>query len=421
MMKPIKIYLGTILNPLDDLHCDFIQDGALVTQGETILSVGEASSALKKFSGKKNVEIVLFEDGVILPPFFDMHFHWVQDHVREMPKENLLKWLKDYTWPEESKFKDAKYSKKEAERFFKRLVSTGTLGGACYSSLHESALTEAFRHSVGDFIIGNVLMTMNSPDYLSETKKEATQKIKKFSKKYKEKYAMTPRFAITTHLDVMKEGAKIAKKNRSFMQTHLSETENEIDFTLSLFPGHQTYTEIYKKAGMLSPKTIVGHGIYLSNDELKLLAKTKTVIAHCPTSNAPLKERGLGSGLFDFVKAEKLGVRWVLASDIGGGPYLSMFDVMRSFVDQNKKNKKATFVKALYRSTLAGAKVLGLEKVAGNFKKAKKANFIVIPRPSKSSTSAESLLKNTIMPYQNKRQELDQIVSCVFYHGKRIF
>ena len=59
--------------------------------------------------------------------------------------------------------------------------------------------------------------------------------------------------------------------------------------------------------------------------------------------------------------AEKYGVRWALASDIGGGPFLSMFDVIQSFVQQNEAaGVPASYVKALYRSTSAGADILGL-------------------------------------------------------------
>ncbi|MFZ4715170.1 MAG: amidohydrolase family protein [Bacteriovoracaceae bacterium] len=419
-MNSTKIYLATVLNPLSDLKCDYWEKGALVVKNDKILDLGSASSMIKKYEGKKKVEFIDCSDNILLPSFFDMHFHWVQDDVREMPKDNLLEWLKNYTWPYEAKFKNKSYAKKKAKEFFSRLVQAGTLGGACYSSLHEVALEEAMDHVIGDFVIGNVLMTMNSPEYLSETKEEAIKKVTKFSKLYKSRYAMTPRFAITTDMDVMQKGAKLARQNKSFMQTHLSETKNEIDFVLSLFPEYKTYTGIYEGANMLSDRTIMGHGIHLSDLELKLLSKTKTVIAHCPTSNAPLKEKGLGSGLFDFEKAEKFKVRWALGSDIGGGPYLSMFDVMRSFVAQNSKKKKATYVKALYRSTLAGAEVLKLEKTSGNLKPGKIANFILTPKPMKMGKTAEETLQLLLKPLAKKRQLYDLLPNNVFFHGKQL-
>jgi guanine deaminase len=228
----------------------------------------------------------------------------------------------------------------------------------------------------------------------------------------------------------MKETAKIAKKNKSFIQTHLSETENEIDYVMSIyknikgFTKTKSYTDIYDKCGILSAKTIMGHGIYLSKDELAVLKKTKTSIAHCPTSNAPIKEQGLGSGLFDFKKIEKNKIAWALGSDIGGGPYLSMFDVIRSFVDQNKKHKVsgATYIKGLYRATLAGAEMLQLEKESGNLKPLKMANFIVLHTPKKKlHETVEDILKALVKPIQKKRILSDKIVEMTFCKGELVY
>jgi guanine deaminase len=175
---------------------------------------------------------------------------------------------------------------------------------------------------------------------------------------------------------------------------------------------------------MLGKRSLMGHGIHLSDKELKILHKTKTSIIHCPTSNAPIKDKGLGSGLFDFKKLEKAKVSWAMGSDIGGGPFLSMFDVMRSYVDQNKKKKVsgATFVKALYRSTLAGAEILGISKHSGNFAKNKDANFIVVPlKATLKPKNAEDALKKLIEPFKLKRQNYDSLVSHTCLKGTFIY
>ncbi|MDA8793787.1 amidohydrolase family protein, partial [Bacteriovoracaceae bacterium] len=72
-------------------------------------------------------------------------------------------------------------------------------------------------------------------------------------------------------------------------------------------------------------------------------------------------------------------IRWVLGSDIGAGPFLSMIDVINSFTDQHKKEKlKASYMRAIFRSTLASAKVLGISNEHGNFAKGKEASFLSI-------------------------------------------
>ncbi len=429
-----RIICCDYINPISDKKSVLQRNGALVLSPEKggdknekfkIIDMGPVEKMFKKY-GKVEVEVMDFSMNLVIPSFFDMHFHWVQDDVRLMPKDSLLEWLSKYTWPYEAKFADIKYAKTKAKKFALELVQTGTLGGACYSSLHEHSTDLALNEFVGDFIIGNVLMDMNSPEYLTHSTSEALQSVKNLSGKYKEKYALTPRFAPTTSPGLMKDSAKIAKKNKSFIQTHLSETKNEIEYVLSIyknlkgFEKVKNYTEIYEKTDILSSKTIMGHGIYLSDAEMKILAKSKTAIAHCPTSNAPVKELGLGSGLFDFNRADKFKVRWALGSDIGGGPFLSMFDVMKSFVAQNKKKKNgATYERALYRATLAGAEILNLQKISGNFAKGKWANFLVLPAPKiKKNETTESVLKLLLESKEVKREQLDHLVLHTFYKGE---
>lgn len=431
-----KIIHSNFLNPLNDKKCELLINYAVVAKevkGDYVIKHFCPSSDIDAvFKAKKGeiVEVFELDDKILTPGFYDMHFHWVQDEVRQMPKDNLLEWLENYTWPYESKFKNKTFAAKKAKHFSYELAKSGTIGGACYGSIHEHSVDEALANFHGDFIVGNVLMTLNSPDYLLQDPKEARELTNKLSKKYKNKYAMTPRFAITTDPETMTLGAKYAKKNNSFIQTHLSETTNEIEFVLSIYKNMEgfkdikTYTDIYDRCDLLSAKTIMGHGIHLSDKELKRLSQTQTTIAHCPTSNAPHKELGLGSGLFDYKKADKLKVSWALASDIGGGPFLSMLDVMNSFVFQNKKrgHADANFSQALFRSTLMGAKVLGLDSKAGNFAEGKFLNFVCIGQAPKnlSKLNSEEVLRKLVSRKHKDRALFENQIELTCFRGNFI-
>jgi len=423
---------SNFINPISDLKADTLLNGVMIftvnnLDGESkIIYFGEENSKSQKLINKKGITIQIldYRDNLIIPGLWDMHFHWVQDDVCLKPKTNLLNWLSRYTWPYESKFKNPDFSNKKAKFFAKKLIRNGTVGGAVYSSIHSHTVDHALKEFSGNFIIGNVLMTMNSPKYLSQTHNEAISIVKKLSKKYKEKYAVTPRFAITTDHNTMTESAKIAKINNSYIQTHLSETENECNVVLDIFKNIpkfknvKSYTEVYDKCNIINSKTILGHGIYLNDSELKLIAKKKSLIAHCPTSNAPIRQSGLGSGLFDYKRAERLKVNWALASDIGGGPYLSMFDVMKSFVNQNLKigNKKATYTKALNRSTNVPTQFLKLKK-CGNFTVGNQATFLILNKTKISkSDNAEAILKRKIE--NSSRKNSEQLIQYTFINGK---
>ena len=52
-----------------------------------------------------------------------------------------------------------------------------------------------------------------------------------------------------------------------------------------------------------------------------MISESNTAIASCPTSNAPIQDLGLGSGLFDYEKAEDQEFAGP-SLQIYGGPFL---------------------------------------------------------------------------------------------------
>ncbi len=434
-----KLVLADIINPVNDQLASYYKDGAMLlkrsksksSSGFYVDRVGKRLDLIKLVKDSE-CEILDFRGKLVVPTFVDTHFHWVQDDVCLMPKDNLLQWLKKYTWPAESKFKNKEYTKLKSKFFAKKLLSVGTTAGAVYCSIHQHTVLASAKEFVGDFIFGNVLMTMNSPDYLLQTESDAIASVRELSSKLKKRYALTPRFAPTTSPSVMKMSGKMAKRNGSFIQTHLSETTNEIEYVLSIYSSFAkfkkvlTYTEIYDRCGLVTDRTIFGHGIHLSDKELKLLSKKGASIAHCPTSNGPIDEFGLGSGLFDFEKCNANKVAWALASDIGGGPFLSMIDVMNSFVYQNKraKVKSATYVMALNRATNAGAKILKIKRT-GNFKRLNWANFVVIDDifSGRGSDSGEKRLEAAFKTNSGikARKKTENVILKTFYKGNCLF
>src|SRR5262249_2187314 len=142
--------------------------------------------------------------------------------------------------------------------------------------------------------IGQVLMDRNAPAELMRPTEQLLQECAQLAAEYAPKqqsrveFAVTPRFAITCTPELMSGAGKIAQRHESLVQTHLAETEPECLFVEQLFPG-RTYTQVYEECGLLGPRTIMGHGIHLKNDERDLLRSTQTVIAHCPVANTFLQ------------------------------------------------------------------------------------------------------------------------------------
>ena len=109
--------------------------------------------------------------------------------------------------------------------------------------------------------IGKVSTDQNSPSYYTEETEAALTEAEDFivsllSKKVCIVTVITPRFAITCSMRLMKGLAVLADKYDVNIQTHVSENPAECSFAVQLFPGCDNYTIIYAQAGLLTDKVI---------------------------------------------------------------------------------------------------------------------------------------------------------------------
>ena len=411
----MRAFRGTILNPRSERHCALYADGLLVVNDAgQVAAIGAAEAVARRF-GAGAIEIIESKAApLILPAFTDVHLHWVQNRIKGMAKgQTLLPWLNECAWPEEARFAEPKYAKEAAAQFWRDIARNGTLVGAVYSSIHESAL-DAFVPQFGHFLVGNVMMTQNSPLTLTQTEADALALCERFAGKLKRNYAVSPRFAPSCSMELMTRAAKIAQRHECFIQTHLAENLDEVAWVHKLFPDCRSYTEVYKRAGLLGRRTVLGHCIYLDDDELALLKAADAVIAHCPSSN-----EALGSGRMPIERIRKAGIRWALASDIAAGPSLSMLHEMKTFLRVHADaGLRFNPIEAFYRATLAGAEMLGLADRCGNLDVGKEANFILLDasrlgKPHDANEALAELLSS-------ETGDFSLLTQRVFFRGQSI-
>jgi guanine deaminase len=291
-----------------------------------------------------------------------------------------------------------------------------------YASIHENSVHAAFHHVTGSFRIGNVVMTANSPDYLRRPLTEYKEMLTEMVKQYGDSYIITPRFALSCEPESLKWLGDFSRQHKLWMQTHLSENKQEIISTLDYyrqFPGFEhvrDYLDVYEACGLLHDRAVFAHCIHLQEREKQALKKHGAVIAHCPTSNAPCAELGLGSGLMNYEEIEAVGIPWALGSDIGAGPWLSMLDVMKSFLSQNRRaGRRPGAVKALFRATVMGNRVLGFKHLDG-FSVGSEASFVGLP--SSSQSKPEYIIEEQL---EHGREEFNTLPVTVIHKGLQQF
>lgn len=407
------IYKALIISSKTRKTLNVYNKGYLVVSDKGEIESISKTNPHKNYKGYKFYD---YSKYLICPGFIDVHNHLPQYAFSGIGEKELLPWLEKYTFPREKMFKNNNVARDSAKVFFKDLIANGTTTTSTYTTIHKSATDIAFKEAEKAkirAILGKVMMDQNSPKFLTENTKKSLRESKELIEKwhgYNDRlhYVLTPRFAITCSFKQMEEIGKLARDKNVYIQTHLAENLNEINFTMKLFSKYKNYTDVYYKAGLLGPKTIMAHCVYMKKAELDLIKKTHTKIAHCPTSN-----RFLSSGIMPFRKYQELNLNMGLGTDVAGGYSLSMINEMREAIENskltnvfNKTGTPMTLAEALYLATLGGAKVLSMDKQIGSLDKGKKADFLIIDH-----------LKTNPMGAKSKYTKPEQILSQLIYRG----
>jgi guanine deaminase len=191
---------------------------------------------------------------------------------------------------------------------------------------------------------------------------------------------ITPRFAVSCSSDALSLLGALAASTSppTHIQTHISENRDEIDLVLSLHKACESYAQVYDKASLLTPLTILAHGVHLTSEERQLIRDRGASISHCPASNT-----AIGSGLCPVRTLLDDGVNVGLGTDVSGGYSSSILEAARQaclvsrMVGCQKSNNRPTrnsreslsVEEALYLATRGGAKSLGMQEELGGFEK----------------------------------------------------
>src|SRR6202035_1427211 len=159
----------------------------------------------------------------------------------------------------------------------------------------------------------------------------------------------------------------------AYVHTHISENTTEVLWVQELFPEAED-ADVYDRYGLLGELTVLGHGVYLTEEELDLLSRRKARISHCPNSNL-----FLGSGLFRLHHVLGAGVIVGLGTDIGAGTTPSMFTAMAdAYKVQQVQGVSLSPFGLWYLATLGGAHALSLDRESGSLETGKSADFLVL-------------------------------------------
>jgi guanine deaminase len=395
-------------------------DGALVIDGGRLAEIGDYAD-LSKRPRAQPVRWLHSDRVAIFPGFIDLHSHVPQYPAVARGTSELLPWLHRYIFPLERQFTGGR-ARREATAFFAELARQGTTTAMLYTAIFEDSCDAAFQAAAQSglrVVMGKMMMDLGSYGSLDATQILGTS-LEESARLCKQwhgaaggllEYAVSPRFAIACTEEMMRAAADLAVSHGAYLQTHLAENLGEVELVKQMYPWARDYTDVYHRCGLLTPRTVLGHGIHLSDAEREVIAAAGSVIAHCPTANLFLR-----SGILPLEKVRAAGIRIGLGSDVAAGPELDLWRVMRGAVESQKARsfyepeaEVPSPTAALHLATQGGAEALGKGNVIGSFEIGKDADLAVIDYAS-------------LLPYRRSAKGVndltaEDIVSLCVYRG----
>ena len=349
------------------------------------ISQGVFDEIPEKYQG---LSLIDYSGMLITPGLNDIHVHAPQYTFRGIAMDlELLDWLNTYTFPEESKYEDLKYTSKAYDIFVDDLKHSATTRAAVFATLHVPAtvfLMDKLEKTGLKAYVGKVNMDRNSPDFLIEKTQQSLIDTKEWLDASLQfgplvKPIITPRFVPSCTSELMSGLGKLAEEYNVPIQSHLSENHGEIDWVASLHPESPNYTDVYYEHRLMGQvPTVMAHCIHLSDVEIDRMAETQTMVSHCPYSNV-----NLSSGIAPIRKLMKRNIPIGLGSDISGGHIVSMAKVLTEaiglskmkWVEVDQTYAPITLSEAFYMATKGGGKFFG--KV-GSFEKGCDLDALII-------------------------------------------
>lgn len=325
-----KIYKAHILFTKERSHFDVLENSYIaVDENGRVTGVSSDLASLDS----EDAEVTDFGDCLLIPAMNDMHVHASQYRNQGIAMDLLLlPWLQNYTYPEEMKYADISYAERMYRRFVRDLWRFGTMRSCVFATSHTEStrlLMRIFQEAGMGSFVGKVGMNRNCVKELSESVEEMVKGYESLIAEFDKPETLvrpiiTPRFIPSCTPEMLQACGELAAKYHLPVQSHLSESRNEIDLVRTLEKDSSFYGDAYDRYGLFGQTpTVMAHCVYTKSEELQLMKQRGVMAAHCPTSNI-----NLTTGFAPIRQFLDEEVLVGLGSDISGGHDLSIFHVM---------------------------------------------------------------------------------------------
>lgn len=315
------------------------------------------------------------KNNLISLPLINAHTHAAMVAFRGQAEDLPLQvWLKKHIWPAEAKHVNPKFIYKHAKKAIKEMKKNG-IAAFCDMYFFEDEVARAARELKMKVVIGEVILDFPTASY--KNTEEAFAIVERQLKKYKNdkyvKVAVAPHSIYAVSKENLVKAKKLAKKYNAPIHIHLAETKFEFDECKK--KNKCTPVEYLDRLGILNSRAILAHCVWVTDKDIKILAKRKANVVHCPLSNLKL-----GSGIAPAAKMIENGINVALGTD--GAASSNRLDIWEAgkFAALLQKgiscdSTKIPAKEAVKMMTINGMKALGMKKIGGRLPKDIKKNI----------------------------------------------
>ena len=359
----------------------FIEDGRIASIDG---AVGDADIAIDA------------QNCAVLPGFVQTHLHLCQTLFRGSADDlALIDWLKKRVWPMEAAHNAASV-RASARLGIAELIKGGTTCALTMETVnHTEEVFRAVEETGFRATVGKCMMDKGDevPAELHEQLEASISESLALLEQWHGKddgrlrYCFAPRFAISCTRELLLRVATLARKHGVMVHTHASENSRECEM-VEQESGMRNVAYL-DSLGLTGSHVALAHCVHLDEHELETLKRTRTNVAHCPSSNLKL-----GSGIAPIKRMLDEEISVSLGADGAAcNNRLDMFTEMRTAALLQKALHGPEVLPAshvLRMATIDGAVAMGLGQETGSLEVGKRADVILIdlnethslPRPT---------------------------------------
>jgi 5-methylthioadenosine/S-adenosylhomocysteine deaminase len=374
----ILIRDATILT-MDD--CQTILHGAVAIEDGVITAVGEPPD------GQRFDRTIDAAGGYLLPGFVQTHVHLCQTIFRGLAEDlPLLEWLRRRVWPLEAAHSPSTLAA-SVRLAAAELLRSGTTTVLTMETVHDTDVVFETLAGCGlRAVVGKSLMDADEavPRRMRETAQAAIDESLALGRRWdgaaggRLRAAFAPRFALSCSRELLEGVAAASASGRALVHTHAAEHRDELEIVRRL-SGGLSNLEYLAAVGLATSRLCAAHCVWVSDEELALLADRDVKVLHCPGSNLKL-----GSGLAPVVDMRRRGISVSLGADGAAcNNRLDMFDEMRLAATLQAVRVAPGTLSArdvVWMATREGARALGLDDRIGSVTVGKRADLTIVDR-----------------------------------------